>query len=473
MITSDLKRPSVLRISIKNKIILTFFLVITVISVCLFLYINGLIKDYALHQVAVSIISAIIFSVVSSAIIINFFLSGIISEPIERISGAARNIAGGDFSRTLPLNTNDEIGDLAYSFNSMTEAIRAKMKYLSDDRARMEAVLLNMSDGVMVLGSNGKILLMNRAAKDMLPVEVSPEGKRPIEVIRNADIQEVADKVIKLASGVESREISIYQPVEKQLIIYGTSVLKDKSIEGAVLVFHDVTNIKRLEKLRKDFVANVSHELRTPVSNIKGFAETLMGGAVDDKENAREFIKIISDNADSLAKLIEDLLDLSKIESGKSRLIMEGCSLGEIADKVVSQISLRAVKKNIILENKIEGNLPRVLADKTSISQVFFNLIDNAVNYTGQGGSVIIEALSENDFVRVNVKDSGIGISEKDIPRVFERFYRVDKARSRESGGTGLGLSIVKHIVEDHGGKVFVESLIGQGSTFSFTIPKY
>jgi len=402
----------------------------------------------------------------------SFIAARFVSRPIEYISEVAREIAAGDFTKKISVKAKDEIGELAEAFNHMSSEVCSKIEQLENNKAKLEAVLFSMFDGVMVVDPAGEILLMNKSLRGLIVVKHEPEGKKPIEIIRNVEIQEITDKVLDMRTGVESRELSILLPEEKKIIVHGTPIFREGEIEGAVLVFHDVTEIRRLEKIRKDFIANVSHELRTPASSIKGFAETLNAGALDDKESAKEFIKIIEENSDRLVRLIEDLLDLSKIESGKVDMNLRPCSLYPIVKKVVSQVEVQAKKKAIAIENGINSRISDVLADETFITQVFLNLIDNAVKYTDENEKVSITAVEEKEFIRIDVRDNGIGISEKDLPRVFERFYCVDKARSRKSGGTGLGLSIVKHVVEGHGGKVTVKSVLGQGSTFSFTIHK-
>jgi two-component system phosphate regulon sensor histidine kinase PhoR len=262
-------------------------------------------------------------------------------------------------------------------------------------------------------------------------------------------------------------------PEEKILLVHATPVIQEERTEGAVLVFHDITELRKLEKIRQDFVANVSHELRTPISNIKGYAETLLEGAVHDKENVEDFIQIISSNSEHLANLINDILDLSKIESGKLEMERKPCNIYPLAQKIVSGLQRQADDQQVTIEINIEKDLPKILADEKRLAQVLLNLIDNAIKYNKKGGKVIITAHKKNThFIQVDISDTGIGISENDLPRVFERFYRIDKARSREMGGTGLGLSIVKHIVQAHGGDVSTSSILGKGSTFSFTIPR-
>ncbi|RKY36531.1 MAG: PAS domain-containing sensor histidine kinase, partial [Candidatus Omnitrophota bacterium] len=268
------------------------------------------------------------------------------------------------------------------------------------------------------------------------------------------------------------REISVLMREEKILLVNAAPVIGEHGVNGAVLVFHDITNLRQLEKVRQDFVANVSHELRTPISSIKGYAETLLHGALEDKENAEDFLKIIYFEADRLAKLISDLLDLSTIESGKLTLCLKSCNVETVVQRVVSGLKPRVGAKLLTINLVIPKNIAKIVCDENMIAQVLLNLIDNAIKYTNAPGQISIKAIEQGGFVQIDVCDTGIGILEKDLPRLFERFYRVDKNRSCALGGTGLGLSIVKHIIQAHKGRVFVRSVFGQGSTFSFTIPK-
>jgi len=247
--------------------------------------------------------------------------------------------------------------------------------------------------------------------------------------------------------------------------------MSNNRLEGAILVFHDITELRRLEKIRQDFVANVSHELRTPISSIKGYAETLLDGALKDKINAKEFISIIYQDANRLASLINDLLDLSKIESGKLKMSFTALDTVSLITKGVMVIANQAKTKSITVKIDLPKDLPKIRADETRFIQIMVNLLDNAIKYSSEGATATISAKLADDALQIDISDTGIGISEEDLPRIFERFYRVDKARSRELGGTGLGLSIVKHIVSAHSGQVWVKSEPGHGSTFSFTIP--
>ncbi len=406
-------------------------------------------------------------------ILVSFFASLFISKPINSISRIAMNIAHGDFSQKALVNSKDEIGDLAKAVNEMSEQIRLRIEEITASRTRLEAVFLSMFEGVMIVDAKGLIILVNQSLKDFLGINEDPLGKRPLEVVRNLEIQEVADNVLYLKEGIESRELTVLiSDQEKTLLIHGAPIQRKGHNEGAVLVFHDITEIRCLEKIRQDFVANVSHELRTPVTNIKGYAETLIEGALRDKKNAESFLKIIYRESSRLANLISDLLDLTQIETGKLKLSLSECSLYPIVERVLAGLSIKMKEKNLTVKNEITQDLPKVKVDVVSVTQVFLNLIENAIKYNQENGEIIITAKESNGQVKIFIKDTGIGIPEKDIPRIFERFYRVDKARSREMGGTGLGLSIVKHIIQAHHGEIFVNSELTKGSEFSFTLYK-
>jgi len=406
------------------------------------------------------------------SVLISYSASYFISRPLKEMSWASQDIAHGNYSKKITIQSNDEMGDLASAFNYMSEQVKARIEEVGESKSRLEAVFLSMFEGVMVVDVNGSILLINEALKNFLKINEEPLGRKPIEVIRNLQIQEIVDNTLPSNSGLISQEISTLLPEEKVLLVHATPIRKEGNIEGAVLVFHDVTDLRKLEKVRQDFVANVSHELRTPISSIKGYAETLLEGALKDKENAKDFLKIILADSNRLATLIDDLLNLSKIESDKLAMETKPYKLLPLAEKVVASLKGQIDNKSINIKINIPKNIPDILGDETRIKQVLLNLIDNAIKYNHPNGEISITACEINSFIKVDITDTGIGISNKDLPRLFERFYRADKARSRELGGTGLGLSIVKHIIQAHNGEVFVQSVEGQGSTFSFTIPK-
>ncbi|MBI5415353.1 MAG: HAMP domain-containing protein [Candidatus Omnitrophica bacterium] len=390
---------------------------------------------------------------------------------VREITAWAKSFADGDFSKRISLGARDEMEELADSLNSMSRQIQSRMEESIADKSRLEAVFLSMFDGVMVIDHKGAIILINQALRKFLSVEQETAGRKPLEVIRNMEIQAMAENILALKSRFESREITVSFPEEKILLVHATPVARDNRVDGADLVFHDITELRRLERVRREFVANVSHELRTPAATIRGYAETLLEGALEDKQHAGEFVRIIHDDARRLAKLVNDLLDLSRIESGKMKLALEECALGSVIDGVLTAMDKEARRNSVTLRKEVPPGLAKVRIDEAAIAQVLLNLVENAVKYNNAGGSVTVGARETPRFLEVSVADTGIGIPREDLPRIFERFYRVDKARSRELGGTGLGLSIVKHIVQAHRGEVMVESELGKGSTFRFTLP--
>ncbi|MGQ9810422.1 MAG: two-component system histidine kinase PnpS [bacterium] len=417
---------------------------------------------------------------IAGAILLMFLLSlaftlivsTVVSKPLAEMAKIAKAMATGDFSRKPSIRSKDEIGDLAAVLSYMSDEIKSKIEKVKQESTKLDAVLSSMFEGIMVVDEKGRILLMNPSLRGLFFVDSDPKNRLPIEVVRNPQIQGAVDRILRDRERLFGEEVTVIQPEEKVLRMNAAPIIRNDVLEGAVLVFHDITELHRLERLRQDFVANVSHELRTPISSIKGYAETLMEGAIDDKDAAKDFINIIYQDSNRLANLIDDLLDLSKIESGKMKMTFTPLDIRPIIERCLGVLEKSIKDKKLSVSVHIPSGIHKVMADDKRIAQVLLNLLDNAVKYTGKGGSIKIEASEGNGFVQVDITDTGIGIPEKDLPRIFERFYRVDKARSRDLGGTGLGLSIVKHLVLAHGGQVWVKSEQGIGSTFSFTIPQ-
>ncbi|MFA5336094.1 MAG: ATP-binding protein [Candidatus Omnitrophota bacterium] len=420
-----------------------------------------------MQKILIAALAAVfLFSLVLSVIV-----SSAVTRPIARISSTANSIAAGDLSAKALVSSDDEIGDLAKTLNYMAGEIRSKMDRIASGEAKLEAVLSSMVEGVIVTDEKGSVVVANPSARRMFFIDASPEGKMTLEVIRNSSVHQIVDSILGRRQKIAVKEIQLNKPDERSVMVSAAAVMKEGELSGALLVFHDITELRRLEKVRQDFVANVSHELRTPLSSIKGYSETLMDGGVRDPKEQKEFLEIIYRESDRLAKLIDDILDLSRTESGKMAMVFMPLDVSPVVKRVCAILEKQAAMKSIRIALDIPAGTPRILADESRLSQVILNLLDNAVKYTPEGGDVRISAAPEGNFVRIDVFDTGVGIPEADIPRIFERFYRVDKARSRELGGTGLGLSIVKHIVQAHGGQVSVKSAPEKGSTFSFTIP--
>jgi len=320
----------------------------------------------------------------------------------------------------------------------------------------------------------------NHALRQLLHLPPSVANRTALEIIRNAQLEEAIRNVIQKESST-SFELNLPLPLGKTFEVNVVRIMpspdekgKDaEGVRGAIAVFHDITRLKELERIRQDFVANVSHELRTPLTTIKGYAETLLEGALKE-EVAFQFIQVIKRQSDRLTKIVEDLLTLSKIESKEFQLKGEKVYLSELIDDVLDFVKEEAEKKKICIDAVPVTSSLIIEGDRNILEQVLFNLLDNAIKYGREGGKVTVSALQKDQReIEISVRDNGIGIPKEDLPRIFERFYRVDKGRSQELGGTGLGLSIVKHLVQTHGGKVWAESQLGEGSTFYFTLPHY
>ncbi|MDO8662500.1 MAG: ATP-binding protein [Candidatus Omnitrophota bacterium] len=412
-----------------------------------------------------------LFFALGVAFILGSLVAARTIKPINRMIQVSRKFSEGDFSRRIIQSSKDEVGELAVALNEMAQDIENKIRKIKAQNQELAAIFNSMIEGVMLIDKSGRIVSVNPTIEKIFG---SPkrdlEGKIFLETIRNNDIAEVIDTVLAKGKPV-STEITLIYPLRKVFEVNATPIFENEVISGCLVVIHDITEIRRLETVRRDFVANVSHELKTPLTSIKGFVETLLEGALDDKKNNRDFLKIIQDHAERLNSLVNDLLALSQLESKEAPLEIKDVNLQREAEEVILGFDSQLKKKNVEIENTLAHDIS-VKADKERIKQVFTNLIDNAIKFNKKDGRVKIYAEEINGKLKISVEDFGIGIPEKDIPRIFERFYRVDKARSRQLGGTGLGLSIVKHIIELHGGNVGVESAEGLGSKLWFLLPK-
>jgi two-component system phosphate regulon sensor histidine kinase PhoR len=348
---------------------------------------------------------------------------------------------------------------------------QAQQQEAAQAQNRQEALFDSMAEGLLLLDTEGRIQLANRAFQNLFGVGGHLRSRTIMEALRLHELTELVDSLSQQRQVIE-HELRLSRPNERWLQVNGAALFNgDGRRQGTVLVFHDLTRLKQLERTRQEFVANVSHELRTPLSLIKGYVETLLDGARDNPEVAAKFLHTIDRNAERLKLLIEDLLTISELESGRMQLNLQSASLRPLVEKVLGDYKARASTKKTQLLNETPDVRVRVDADR--LEQVLGNLIDNAIKYGRNEGSVVVQArASENGQIEIAVEDDGPGIPPESLERVFERFYRVDKARSREQGGTGLGLSIVKHIVQSHGGKVWATSEPGRGASFFFTVPQ-
>lgn len=352
----------------------------------------------------------------------------------------------------------------------MEDFQRHQQQTTIDAKAQQQVLFNSMLEGLLLLDRSRRIYLANRAFKNLFGVKSELRGKSVMEVLRLHELAELTERV-EAEKQVFDYELKVPELNERWLQVNAAVISNSAGErEGTILVFHDLTRLKKLERTREEFVANVSHELRTPLSLIKGYVETLLDGARNNPEVSEHFLRIIARNAERLDLLIQDLLTISALESGRVQLHLQPVSLRAVVEKVFADLKSRAAARNVMLRSE----LPELVAsaDENRLEQVLANLVDNAIKYGRPQGSVVVGGKSpEGDKIEVFVQDDGPGIPAESLDRIFERFYRVDKARSREQGGTGLGLSIVKHIVQNHGGEVWAKSEAGKGATFFFTLP--
>jgi two-component system phosphate regulon sensor histidine kinase PhoR len=387
----------------------------------------------------------------------------------------ATSLAGYTSSTAASTRSKDELDTFTEAFNRMAQRLRERMETVIKDRNQLLAVLSGMVEGVIAVDQDECIVHMNQAAGTILntPPDASI-GKLLWEVTRVRAVTETMSSTIRDAEEITCDARIVTPPRDRRLKL-NAAPLRDGQglLVGAVMVLHDVTEIRRLENVRRDFVANVSHELKTPITTIKGFIETLRDGAMDEPEQADRFLAIISRNADRLHAIIEDLLSLSRLEQSEeaAELVCSEELLNTVFQNAIQDCTAKAMARQVTLSAACDTAI-RVSINAPLIEQAIVNLIDNAINYSKPGSTVWLDALCPDEEVTVRVRDTGIGIPKDDLPRLFERFYRVDKARSREHGGTGLGLAIVKHIAQVHGGQVTVTSTVGQGSVFSLHLPR-
>lgn len=399
------------------------------------------------------------------AITFSLLISHSFAKPIKKITEATTAMAKGDLKKRVGIYPKNEMGTLAHTIDNLARQLEQYINQLSQEKAYLETILKSVYEGIMVTNEKGEIILFNETLKSLFP-QVSV-GKTVLEVLRDATLVEGIEEIMR-GKGKLSIEATLPHPKERVFEVHLYNIRYKTETMGTIAIFYDITHLKRLEKTRSDFVANVSHELRTPITNIKGYAETLLDEK--DSEKIKEFGSIVLKHTDFLIELTQDLIELSTIETEGFRLEKDHISLKELIDDTIETFKEEAQRKSIALKAKIEET-QTIWANRERARQVFNNLIDNAIKYT-ERGFIEISTEERDQFIIIKVSDTGIGIPKKDLSRIFERFYRVNKNRSRALGGAGLGLSIVKHIVEAHGGEVWVESSFGNGSTFYTKWPK-
>ncbi len=412
--------------------------------------------------------------ILSATALISFVVARRINRPLLVMEQAAVRYARGELDFRFAVSRPEELKSLADSMNTMAGQLKERIAVIERQRNELETILSSMVEAVMVLDSGMRVRTVNRAARRLfrLPATV-PESRSVLEVVRNTELQALAEEVLRSGEAIE-RSIVLFDEAVLHLQVHGTLIASEPGgSSGVLLVMNDITRLKQLENIRKDFVANVSHELRTPITSIKGFVETLREGALGDTERALHFLGIIEKHTNRLNAIIEDLLSLSRLEQNElNSFQLSDSSISAIIADAVQVCTSQAEAKGIDIRIDIDSDADRAEVNPLLLEQAVINLVDNAVKYSEPGAGVDIALKAGGEDVLLSVRDEGSGIPAVELPRIFERFYRVDKARSRSMGGTGLGLAIVKHIVLAHRGEILVESEPGAGSTFTIRLPR-
>ncbi len=437
-----------------SRLIIWNFLLIFLVSFILAFFLSA-------SQLALMIVVTVAFTFIFS-----YGVRVLISRPLQEISAVSRKLAAGHLEQRLPIAGDEDIAALGTSLNTMAQALSGRIQALSDGKQQLELILDAMGQGVMVLDRDGRITLTNGSLLKVLGTDRDPARKTPLEVFRRPELDD-AVKAVLSGGPVQTLEITAGN---NRVLQANVSPVTNASgaLDSAVVVFHDLTEIRRLERMRRDFVANVSHEFKTPLTSIRGYTETLLSGAKDDPNIALDFLKTIERNAQYLEALVSDLLMLARLEA-EVPSTKDPIELRAMIEDLVGS------RQNAIHDGRIQVGLDcpetHIQADRSRLYTALSNLVDNAIHYNKPGGEIRISGEVQNGTLSLSIADTGQGIPAEELPRIFERFYRVDKARSRESGGTGLGLSIVKHAIESQGGTIAVTSRIGTGSTFTIRLP--
>jgi two-component system phosphate regulon sensor histidine kinase PhoR len=397
------------------------------------------------------------------AILLALQISRSTTEPLKRLTRMSRRMARGELDQKIQVTSRDEAGELAEAFNLMAARLKEMVTVLTSERDKMAAILSTMGDSILVVDSQSRVTVVNRAAEELLTLpENEALGHTFIKVVRDHELDGIMQRCLK--TGEQQIGMVEIEPKRQFLRMIATPLGG-----GSLVLLQDISELRRLEILRRDFISNISHELRTPVASLKILAETLQEGAIDDRAVAQDFLHKINIEVDRLTQMVNELGELSRIESGELPLKIEPVDLGKVVRRVAERLRAQAERGGLSLKEDIPNGLPEAQADEERVEQVLVNLIHNAIKFTPPSGRINISAKAKGDNIWFSVTDTGTGIPADDLPRIFERFYKADKART--GGGTGLGLAIVKHIVEALGGKIWAESIEGRGSTFTFTLP--
>jgi two-component system phosphate regulon sensor histidine kinase PhoR len=417
--------------------------------------------ESTVQRVTVSIIIAMAVATVL-VILAAWLISRLTTRPIRKLTTASRRISSGELGQKITIEARDEVGELVHAFNEMSSKLKEMVETISEDRTRLASILDNMADGVIMADAESNISLANQAAESLFNIK-EPENKPLIEAVRDHEIDELLKLCLRTGA---AQSVQYESGISKR---YLRAIAIPIAHRGALLLFQDLTELRNLQTTRRELIGNISHEFRTPLAGIKVMVETLRDGAVDDKKAAGDFLTRIDSEVDRLTQLVSELTELSRVETGKAELKLELLNLNNLVEEVTAQLSPQAERQKLTVVKELAADLPSIRADKARVRQVMVNLLHNAIKFTEPGGRIAVTTQGEGDSVAVAITDTGRGIASEDLPHVFERFYKGDKARGGE--GTGMGLAIAKHIVEAHGGYIRVESKESKGSTFSFSLP--
>ena len=423
------------------------------------------------NESKVIFLQAMFIALLISALL-SFFITSSITAPINDLTEKAEKMASGDFSQEIRGKSNDEIGRLADMFNILRRELDDNITEISNEKSKLETILKYMADGLIAVDLSGQIIHANAAARALL--DLSDEEMENLNfsgILQKFGKKDIADGIKNITSSEVMNEIVMYRS-NILSIRYARFTAEDDNDIGVIMLIQDITESQKLEQMQTDFVANVSHELRTPLTTIKSYTETLLESGIEDEETQKNFLMVIDDETERMSRLVKELLQLSRLDSHREKMNFKELEVGKILEDCVKKITLTAQAKEQTVECVYDRNTPLyIMGDRDKIQQVILNILTNSIKYTQAGGKIRLNAWKEDDVVCITVEDNGIGISDAELSRIFERFYRVDKARSRAMGGTGLGLSIAKQIIEVHGGSILAQSKEGSGTTMQITLP--
>ena len=423
------------------------------------------------NESKVIFLQAMFIALLISALL-SFFITSSITAPINDLTEKAEKMASGDFSQEIRGKSNDEIGRLADMFNILRRELDDNITEISNEKSKLETILKYMADGLIAVDLSGQIIHANAAARALL--DLSDEEMENLNfsgILQKFGKKDIADGIKNITSSEVMNEIVMYRS-NILSIRYARFTAEDDNDIGVIMLIQDITESQKLEQMQTDFVANVSHELRTPLTTIKSYTETLLESGIEDEETQKNFLMVIDDETERMSRLVKELLQLSRLDSHREKMNFKELEVGKILEDCVKKITLTAQAKEQTVECVYDRNTPLyIMGDRDKMQQVILNILTNSIKYTQAGGKIRLNAWKEDDVVCITVEDNGIGISDAELSRIFERFYRVDKARSRAMGGTGLGLSIAKQIIEVHGGSILAQSKEGSGTMMQITLP--